>query len=148
MKSIFDKDTRDGLIQRINTLHDGSTAQWGSMNVYQMVKHCRLCEEMMQNKQNLKQAFIGKIFGKMALKTVLKDDRPLKRSTPTIPSLVIKEVTGDLASEKATWIANIGRYESFSNRYFVHVFFGKMKEEQIGQMVYKHIDHHLRQFNS
>ncbi|MEP7230325.1 MAG: DUF1569 domain-containing protein [Ginsengibacter sp.] len=148
MKSIFDKTTRDELIKRINMLDEGSTAQWGKMNVYQMVKHCRLWEEMMQNKQNLKRVFIGKIFGRMALKTVLKDDKPLKQSTPTIPSLTIKEITGDTASEKAKWAANIEQYANFSNPNFVHVFFGKMTKEQIGQMVYKHIDHHLRQFNS
>ncbi|MEI9946454.1 MAG: DUF1569 domain-containing protein [Chitinophagaceae bacterium] len=147
MNTIFDKTTRDGLINRINSLNENSTAQWGKMNVYQMIKHCRLWEEMMQNKQNLKQVFIGKIFGRMALKKVLKDDKPLKRSTPTIPSLIIKE-SGDIASEKAKWIANLRLYENFSNPNFVHVFFGKMTKEQIGQMVYKHSDHHLRQFNA
>ena len=148
MNTIFDKTTRDELINRINLLNENSTAQWGKMNVYQMIKHCRLWEEMMQNKQNLKRAFIGKIFGRIALKSVLKDDKPLKRNTPTIPSLIIKEMTGDIASEKAKWIANIEQYANFSNPNFVHVFFGKMTKEQIGQMVYKHIDHHLRQFNS
>jgi len=148
MKSIFDKATRDELIKRINSLTEESKAQWGKMNVYQMIKHCRLWEEMMQNKQNLKQAFLGKIFGRMALKTVLKDEKPLKRSTPTIQSLVIKETEGDIASEKAKWVANIERYANFYNPDFVHVFFGKMSNEQIGQMVYKHIDHHLRQFKS
>ena len=148
MKTIFDKTTRDTLTNRINSLNENSTGQWGKMNVYQMIKHCRLWEEMMQNKQNLKRAFIGKIFGRMALKTVLKDDKALKRNTPTIPSLIIKETSGDTESEKAKWIANIEQYANFSNPNFVHVFFGKMTKEQIGQMVYKHIDHHLRQFNS
>ena len=148
MKSIFDKTTSHELIKRINTLSENSIAQWGKMNVYQMVQHCRLWEEMMQNKQNLKRMFIGKLFGRMALKTVLKDDKPLKRSTPTIPSLVINETTGNIALEKTKWIANIEQYANFYNPNFVHVFFGKMTKEQIGQMVYKHTDHHLRQFNS
>ncbi len=148
MKTVFDETTRDELINRINTLNENSTAQWGKMNVYQMIKHCRLWEEMMQNKQNLKRVFMGKIFGRMVLRMVLKDDKPLKRSTSTIPSLIIKENSGDIVSEKAKWISNIEQYANFSSRNFVHVFFGKMTEEQIGQMVYKHIDHHLRQFNS
>ena len=148
MKSIFDKTTREELLKRIDKLNEGSTAQWGKMNVYQMVKHCRLWEEMMQNKQNLKRVFIGKIFGRMALKTVLKDDKPLKQSTPTIASLIVKETLGDTESEKAKWAASIEQYANFSNPNFVHVFFGKMTKEQIGQMVYKHIDHHLRQFGS
>jgi hypothetical protein len=148
MKSIFDQTTRAELIKRINTLNENSTAQWGKMNVYQMIKHCRLWEEMMQNKQNLKRAFTGRLFGRMALKAVLKDDKPLRRSTPTIPALVITEGMGDITSEKAKWIENVEQYANFSNPNFVHVFFGRMTREQIGQMVYKHVDHHLRQFNS
>ena len=84
----------------------------------------------------------------MALKSVLKDDKALSRNTPTISSLIIKETSGDIEAEKAKWIASIERYANFSNSNFVHPFFGKMTKEQIGQMVYKHIDHHLRQFNS
>ena len=40
MKTIFDQSTRDHLISRINKLSEESTAQWGRMNIYQMVKHC------------------------------------------------------------------------------------------------------------
>jgi lysozyme family protein len=87
MKSIFDKATRDELINRINSLNESKTAQWGKMNLYQMLKHCRLWEEMMQSKINLKWVFIGRIFGRIALKTVLGNANPLKRNTPTIPSL-------------------------------------------------------------
>jgi hypothetical protein len=143
MKSIFDKATRDEIINRINSLNESKTAQWGKMNLYQMLKHCRLWEEMMQSKINLKRVFIG-----ISLKTVLGNANPLKRNTPTIPSLIIKESVGDFEAERKLWISNIEKYSSFDNDHFQHVFFGKMTKEQIGQMVYKHIDHHLRQFNA
>ena len=42
----------------------------------------------------------------------------------------------------------LNAYEHFNVTGFVHWFFGKMTREQIGQLVYKHTDHHLRQFNS
>lgn len=147
MKTVFDKTTRDELIKRINSLNENSTAQWGKMNIYQMIKHCTLWEEMMQGKQKYKQAFIGRIFGKMALKNVLKDNAPLKRSTPTIPELKITG-NGDVTAEKAKWIHGIEGYADFLNTGLVHPFFGKMTKEQIGYFVYKHSDHHLRQFNS
>ncbi|MBI3519901.1 MAG: DUF1569 domain-containing protein [Bacteroidetes bacterium] len=106
MQTIFNTTTRGELINRINSLNANSKAQWGKMNVYQMLKHCTLWEEMMQSKQNLKRVFLEE------------------------------------------WIDRINQYAHFSNPNFEHVFFGKMTEEQIGYMVYKHIDHHLRQFNS
>lgn len=82
----------------------------------------------------------------MALKNVLKDDSPLGRNSPTIPEFKIKDQNGDVASEKAKWIALIEAYAHFSNSNFIHSFFGPMSKEQIGYFVYKHIDHHLRQF--
>jgi Protein of unknown function (DUF1569) len=148
MKTILDKATRDDLIARINTLNESSTAQWGKMNVYQMVKHCRQWEEMVSGKIVCKQSFLGRLFGKMALKGMLKDESPLTRSTPTSPELKVNELNGDVAAEKKEWIALIGQNANFSNTNFVRPFFGKMTTEQVGYLAYKHIDHHLRQFNS
>lgn len=147
MKTVFDQATRDQLISRINMLSEVSTAQWGRMNIYQMVKHCRLWEEMILRGKKYKQAFIGRLFGRMALKSVLKDESPLRRNTPTLPELRITG-NGAVSCEKSKWIALIGEYAHFSNTDFVHPFFGRMTKEQIGYLAYKHTDHHLRQFNS
>lgn len=58
MKTVFDKETRDELIARIGSLNEKSKGLWGKMNVYQMIKHCSIWEEMMQSDQNLKRVFI------------------------------------------------------------------------------------------
>lgn len=146
MKTIFNPEIRDELIERISKLSGESNSQWGKMNVYQMLKHCTLWDEMMFGKKVYKRAFMGLLFGKMALKSVLKDETPLRRSTPTLPEFVVKEQTGDIEKEKTQWIANIKAYEKYPDIELIHPFFGKMKKEQIGIMVYKHTDHHLRQF--
>lgn len=147
MKTIFDNGTRQELIARIGTLNENSTAQWGKMTVYQMLKHCSLWEEMVLGKTTYKQSFIGKLFGKMALKGMLKDDSEVKKNMPTVPGFKITG-TGDVEAEKAKWIGLINEEENFSNHGFVHPFFGKMTTEQIGCFAYKHIDHHLRQFGA
>ncbi len=149
MKSIFDKAARDELIGRINTLNENSRAQWGKMNVFQMLKHCTLWEEWIsgKNKKKYKRVFLGRLFGKMALKNLLKDEKLMGRNAPTIPELRIRE-NGDVSAEKAKWIALIEEHAHFSNPDFVHTFFGKMTKEQIGYLAYKHTDHHLRQFKS
>lgn len=146
MKSVFDKATRDELICRIDLLNQNSIAQWGKMNIYQMLKHCVLCEEMYLGKVTYKRAFIGRIFGKIGLKNLLKDETPLKRNSPTSPAFKIMETAGDIAFQKEKWISLMKEYAHFSNDHFVHWFFGKMTEEQVGYFVYKHTDHHLRQF--
>jgi inhibitor of KinA sporulation pathway (predicted exonuclease) len=58
MKTIFNT-TREELINRINSLNTNSKAQWGKMDVYQMLKNCTFWDEMMQSKQNHKRMFIG-----------------------------------------------------------------------------------------
>lgn len=146
MKSIFDKTVREEFIDRVASLNESSKAVWGKMNIYQMIRHCTLWEEMVQGKRHYKRMFLGRLFGKMALRKVLGNNAPLRRSNPTLPELVIKDAGGNIEIQKAEWIAAIRNYENFSNPDFVHVFFGKMTKEQIGYLVYKHIDHHLRQF--
>jgi hypothetical protein len=146
MKTIFDKATRDELIGRINTLSQDSTAQWGKMNVYQMIRHCSLWEQMILNNAPHSRVFISRLFGRLILKAVLKDDAPLRKNSPTIAAF---KTTGDgnIVPGKADWITLIQSYPEKAPATFMHPFFGKMTRDQVGQLVYKHIDHHLRQFN-
>ena len=147
MKTIFDKNTVTELVTRINSLQLHSKPQWGKMDAYQMLKHCTMSEEMFQGKKQYKRLFIGRLFGRMALKGILKNENPMKQNQPTHPEMKITG-TGNFENEKAKWIVLLQAYSSFSNRNFVHPFFGKMTQEQIGKYVYKHTDHHLNQFSN
>ena|SRR6476469_9308904 len=146
MNSVFDPSTREEIIRRIHSLNENSTAQWGKMNVYQMMKHCILWEEMLLGKNQYRQSFLGRLFGKMALKDMLKE-KPMKRNLPTVPSFKISG-KGDVAAAKAEWIGLIAEHGRQKNSGFVHPFFGKLTAEQAGRIAYKHIDHHLRQFKN
>lgn len=148
MKTIFDKATRDELIARIKTLDENSTPLWGKMNVYQMLKHCTVVEEMYMGKKKYNRVFIGRLFGKIALKNLTKDSAPMGRNAPTGADFKISEINGDVLAERDKWITLIEEYAHFSNPGFIHWFFGSMTTEQIGYLAYKHTDHHLRQFNS
>jgi hypothetical protein len=147
MKTVLDKTTRDELINRINTLNGNSKPQWGKMNIYQMLKHGAMVEDMFLGRKQYKRTLLGRLIGQMALKGMLKDEKPMSKNAPTSPDFVIKESDGDVSSEKQRWIALIQEYARYSNDDFVHWFFGKMTKEQVGHFAYKHIDHHLRQFN-
>ena len=148
MKTIFDKVTRDELIVRIKLLNENSTANWGKMNFYQMLKHCILYDEWILGKNNpvYKQVFIGRLFGKTALKDFVGDDKQLKRNMRTLNNLKVELSSGNPASEKLKWIDLVKEFENYSNPNFIHSFFGKVTKEQIGYLDYKHTDHHLRQF--
>ncbi|MFL5772560.1 MAG: DUF1569 domain-containing protein [Flavisolibacter sp.] len=147
MKSVLNKPDRDELINRINSLNENSTRQWGQMNVYQMLRHGVLCDELFLGKRHHKRSFMGRLFGKAGLKNLLREDKPFPRSAPTSNAFKIKEDSGDIESEKKKWIELIESYKNFPGDY-MHWFFGKMSKEQLGQFVYKHNDHHLRQFGA
>lgn len=118
------------------------------MNVYQMVKHCTLCEDMYIGKLKIKRVFMGKLIGRMVLKQVLKDDKPFSKGSPTSNLLTTTIDSSDLEQQKSEWIKRIREYKNYQEQNFVHPFFGPMTKEQIGYLDYKHIDHHLRQFGA
>ena len=146
MKSVFDKTTREGLIQRINSLSEQNKAQWGKMNAFQMSKHCTQCDDMFLGEIKIKRVFIGRLIGKMVLKKSLKDMSPFGKNSPTAPILKTTNDSGDIEQQKMEWINRIEKYANYDNPDFVHPFFGPMDKEQVGMFVYKHTDHHLRQF--
>ncbi|MDF2188284.1 DUF1569 domain-containing protein [Paraflavitalea sp. CAU 1676] len=147
MQTIFDEATRQALIHRISQLKAHNTRQWGKMNVYQMLKHCTLWEEMVQSNRPYKQVLLGRLFGRVALRSMLKDESPLRHNTPTIAELKITG-NGDVETQKAAWIERLRVYAHWDINGFAHPFFGKMTREQVGYLAYKHCDHHLRQFNA
>lgn len=145
MKTIYDPQVKADLLRRIDLVNDDSLAQWGKMNAFQMVRHCALWEEMALGRKLYQRAFIGRLFGRMVLNTLTKDERPLGKGSPTIPDLVITG-DGDIAAEKLRWKNLIEEHALYPDKEHLHPFFGRVTGQQSGQLAYKHADHHLRQF--
>jgi len=149
MPTIFDKQTKEAVIARIRSLNPNSQPLWGKMKVAQMVRHCALCEAYYQGKVDVKRSMLGRAIGKLALKGLLKDEQPgLRKNSRTPMPFLVEGDVGSLEEEKEKWIALIRQYNDFPAGHFVHWFFGKMNREEIGQFVYRHTDHHLRQFSA
>ena len=111
-----------------------------------MVKHNLLFEEMMLGKKQYGRVLIGRIFGKIALRSMIKDETPMQQNMPTVKGFGVTEETGNTPPDTATWAALVAEYGHITQPFFQHPFFGKITKEQGGRLVYKHIDHHLRQF--
>jgi len=149
MKTVFDPTTTAHLIQRVTRLSSSYLPLWGKMTAYQMVEHCIKSERMYLGEEQYKRLFIGRLFGRMALKSLMKNEAPMDKNQPTHP-LFKMTGSGDLERVKAEWIALLERYPTTASADyagFVHPFFGPMTAEQVGYYVYKHTDHHLRQFD-
>ena len=149
MKNLFDKDTYTEIIQRINTLTPQSQRQWGKMNVDQMLAHCKEAFKVPLSDKKMPRMFIGLLLGWM-IKPKLYNEYPWKKNLPTAPNFIIKD-DRDFEKEKLELSDminqfyngghdNVGRYP--------HPMFGTFTTEQWGKSMYKHLDHHLKQFNA
>jgi hypothetical protein len=149
MKTILDKSTRTEIISRIDALRPNTQPLWGKMTVGQMVRHCTRCEEYYFGKVSVKRSFLGRIVGRTAINSILgNEDAPFRKNTPTPPAFKITEPVQDLDGEKASWKAWIEKYTDYPYDHFDHWFFGRLTSQQMGQFIYRHTDHHLRQFGA
>lgn len=147
MQSLFNPTDREALLARINNLQPDVARQWGKMNPAQMLCHCSRALETATGDRPMKQKFIGKVLAPLVRKSVL-GEKPFGRNSPTDPTFVVADER-DFAKERARLTDLIS---SFTQRgedaagKETHAFFGKLTGKEWGELMYKHIDHHLRQF--
>lgn len=147
MKTLFNQADRESISQRLATLQPGAKPQWGKMNPAQMVTHCARALETGTGDRPMKQVFLGKILTPFIRSSIL-GEKPFSRNSPTDPSFVVSDER-DLAIERQKLFDLIDRLvergpANASKQ--THAFFGKLSGEQWGELMYKHIDHHLQQF--
>lgn len=147
MKSLFEQQTVSEVMQRIDHLTESSQRKWGKMRVAQMLAHCTAALEVGAGEKFPPRMFIGKILG-LLFKSQFYNDRPLNKNGPTDKSFIVADQR-DFDKEKERLKKLIrqfaeGGYERCTKH--LHSFFGKLTPEQWGIGMYKHLDHHLRQF--
>jgi hypothetical protein len=94
--------------------------------------------------------FIGRVIGSMVKKMAIADDRPLKKNSPTSPELKVGDAR-QLDVEKERLSSLIDRFVAAGPQGCTshpHSFFGRMTPDEWGVLMYKHVDHHLRQFGA
>ncbi|HUP61994.1 MAG TPA: DUF1569 domain-containing protein [Thermoanaerobaculia bacterium] len=147
MKTLFEPADRDSILKRLEALHPDSTRQWGTMNAAQMLCHCAIALETGTGDRPMKQKFIGKILMPF-FRTSILGEKPFKRNSPTDPSFVVSNEC-DFAAEQKRLTELIERFVQrgpSAAATETHAFFGKLSGEEWGELMYKHIDHHLQQF--
>lgn len=148
MKSLFESETHQDILNRIEKLNKNSIANWGKMNVGQMLKHCQLPLEIALGKRemNAKPNFFTKMIFKL-FKPMMYNDKPWKRNIGTPKEFVITE-SQVFETEKNNVLNLINEFVSKKDEtnWPEHPIFGHFTVEQRGQMQYKHFDHHLTQF--
>lgn len=145
MKSLFDADAYAEITSRLQKLNENSERLWGKMTAGQMAHHCQGPFNIMlgKNDYGMKPNWLAKVFFKKSL----YNDKLWRKNLPTAKFLKETEPR-DFVKEKAVLEDLIREFESRKDQteWDPHPGFGYFTNEQWGQMQYKHLDHHLRQF--
>src|SRR5882757_10334867 len=148
MKNLFEAGTAKEIEERIAKLGLKSERQWGKMTAPQAMAHCSAAMEWAVGDKVEPRMFLGRILGPLVKSQVLKDEKPMGRNAPTAKSLVVND-DRDMGKECARLSALVERFSAGGPQGCTknpHTFFGQMKPEEWAQLMYKHVDHHLRQF--
>jgi hypothetical protein len=148
MKNLFEPSTAAEVKQRLEHLGPESQRQWGKMTAPQAMAHCSAAMQWAVGDTSAPRVFIGRIIGSMVKPMLLGDDKPMRRNAPTAKTLVMAHEC-DLARERERLRGLIDRFAAAGPQGCTknpHSFFGRLTPQEWATLMYKHLDHHLRQF--
>ncbi len=93
-------------------------------------------------------ALMARLIGSVIKPKVVGNDEPFRRNSPTMRELVISGER-DLDAERVRLCSLIDRFVSGGPSVCTthpHPFFGPLTPAEWAILMYKHLDHHLRQF--
>lgn len=148
MKNIYEPERVAEVKERLARLRSESPQLWGKMNAPQMVAHCSVAMAWALGDKRPPRLLVGGILGRFIKPFVFRDDEPMRRNSPTAPDLVIADQR-DLIAEREQLCAQIDRFAGGGPSVCTthpHAFFGWLTPDEWAILMYKHLDHHLRQF--
>lgn len=114
------------------------------MDVAQMLAHCSEVQEVMNGKPLNGTSFLIKLFKGIIRKMVVSNS-PFPRGTKTHPQY-LQQSQKDFETEKSRLLKALTDMMEHPDRELEHPLFGKMTQEEVGWVTYKHLNHHLQQF--
>ena len=150
MKNLFDPATANEVKTRLATLQPDSPRQWGTMTPPQAMAHCSASIEMALGDFHPPRKFIGRLLGPLIKPLALRDDQPMRKNSPTIDEVIVHD-DRNLEVERTRLRNVIDRLTATGPSACTthpHAFFGPLTPDQWSILMYKHLDHHLRQFAS
>jgi len=150
MKNLYEPTTAQEVKDRLARLHPDSQRQWGSMTVAQAVAHCATSMEWAVGDRVPDRMYASRILGVLVKPFVFRDDKPMRPNSPTAKSLLIHDHR-NLQAESLRLLTLIDRFTAARAQGCTtnpHSFFGRLTPDEWAILMYKHLDHHLRQFGA
>ena len=149
MKNLFDPMVAHDVKTRLERLTSQTERRWGKMTAAQMLAHCSLSMQWAVGEVVPdKGALPARLMGRLVKPLVFRNEDPLRKNSPTATSLRIAGEP-DLGKERQRLLELIDRFAAGGPAGCTrnpHSFFGNMTPQEWAILMYKHLDHHLRQF--
>jgi hypothetical protein len=146
--SIFLESTTYELFRRIDKLNSTSPKLWGKMTVGQMFSHCAVPYEQILGLNTQQPPLFMRIILKLFLKKAMVNEVPYKQNLPTAPSF-IRTDQYDVEKEKERLKELIKSIQELGAEKLAatpSLSLGMLTATEWNNLLYKHIDHHLKQF--
>jgi hypothetical protein len=150
MKNLFEPNDLESIKARIAQLRPDNPRQWGTMTVAQALAHCSLGIQTATGELRPQRKLIGRILGPVIKPKVVGDDQPMRRNSPTMQEIIVRN-DPDFVAEQSRLISSLTQFASAGPEGCTshpHAFFGPLTPNEWGIVMYKHVDHHLRQFGA
>lgn len=149
MKNILNEADYVEITNRIQNLSETNTRLWGNMDMQQMLSHCttqlKLALGEISHKQQGPSLMRSKL-GKWLLFSMIP--WPKGAETPTEMNVEIASFSlADIEIEKRELLDYLEKVRQQAHLK-AHPFFGALNRKEWARLVYKHLDHHLKQFGS
>jgi hypothetical protein len=148
MKNLFEPARVEEVKTRMAQLRPDSERRWGKMNAAQAVAHCSGGLELALGDKTPPRVLAGRLLGWIVKPLALGNDEPMRRNSPTVDVLVVQDER-DLGAERERFYGLIDRFAGIGPKGCTthpHSFFGRLTPQEWATLMYKHLDHHLRQF--
>ncbi len=149
-KSLHSREDFDEIIERISHLTVDAQANWGKMNAAQMLCHCDLILQIALKKIELpKVPLFFKVIGISTKIEIQIFNNGIPHNMPTFQKVIVN-FDCDFNEMKFRLLNTLNEYwEAFKKGDLAenHELFGAMKLKDWGFLEYKHLHHHLKQFN-
>ena len=147
MENLFDPADRARIEDRIRSLAPGAAHQWGKMDLPQALRHLNITMEAATGDRPMKQKFLGKILGPI-FKGYFLGPKPFSHDAPTDGSFIVAD-SREFARERDRLLVLVAKFAGAGPEgaaRWQHAFLGRLTGEEWGRAMWKHLDHHLRQF--
>jgi hypothetical protein len=145
MKSMWDEG-RGEIVQRLARLTPESRAHWGRFSAPQVVCHLADSLKMALGELPVKSKRVPIRYA--PLKQLIVYVAPFPKGMPTAPELIAR-APGDWGADLADLRSLVDRFQPRGGAGWPeHPAFGALSERAWGVLVYRHMDHHLKQFGA